>query len=57
MQRLPERDVRMPIQWRDDYAERNWDKGTKADATSGGLSPLADEAREARANGVRRRFP
>jgi hypothetical protein len=57
IQQLPERDVLTLTQWLDDYAERQWDKRIEADATGGGLAALADEARAARANGTRRRFP
>lgn len=57
IQQLPERDVLSLTQWLDDYAERQWDKRIEADAASGALAALADEARAARANGTRRRFP
>lgn len=57
IQQLPERDVLTLTQWLDDYAERQWDKRIEADAASGGLAALADEARAARSNGTRRRFP
>jgi hypothetical protein len=57
IQQLPERDVLTLTQWLDDYAERQWDKRIEADAAQGNLASLADEARAARANGTRRRFP
>lgn len=57
IQQLPEQDVRILSQWLDDYAERRWDKRIEADAASGALAPLADEARAARTNGNRRNFP
>ena len=57
IQQLPERDVATLTAWLDDYAERQWDKRLEADAAQGNLSALADEARAARANGTRRRFP
>jgi hypothetical protein len=57
IQQLPERDVLSLTQWLDDYAERQWDKRIEADVASGALAALADEARTARANGTRRRFP
>lgn len=57
IQQLPERDVVALTQWLDDYAERQWDQRLAADAAQGRLAPLADEARAARENGTRRRFP
>lgn len=57
IQQLPEQDVRILTQWLDDYAERQWDKRIESDAASGAFAALADEARAARANGTRRRFP
>ena len=57
IQQLPERDVVALTQWLDDYAERQWDKRLAADAAQGNLATLADEARAARQNGTRRRFP
>jgi len=57
IQRLPERDVLTLTQWLDDYAEQQWDKRLDADAASGALAFLADEARAARATKARRPFP
>lgn len=57
IQQLPERDVVALAQWLDDYAESQWDQRLAADAAQGHLAPLADEARAARENGTRRRFP
>jgi hypothetical protein len=57
IQQLPERDVLTLTQWLEDYAERQWDKRLEADAASGALAFLADEARAARADKIRRPFP
>lgn len=57
IQQLPERDVLTLTQWLDDYAETQWDRRIEADAQSGALDPLRDEARAARQGGQRRRFP
>jgi hypothetical protein len=57
IQQLPERDVLTLTQWLDEYAERQWDKRMETDAARGSLAFLADEARAARADGTRRRFP
>ena len=57
IQQLPERDVLTLTQWLDEYAERHWDKRMETDAARGSLAFLADEARAARADGTRRRFP
>lgn len=57
IQQLPESEVRTLAQWLDDYAERQWDKRIETDVASGSFAALADEARAARANGTRRRFP
>ena len=57
IQQLPERDVVALTQWLDDYAESQWDRRIAADAAQGNFAPLADEARAARENGTRRRFP
>ncbi|WP_404424427.1 hypothetical protein [Nibricoccus sp. IMCC34717] len=57
IQKLPERDVVVLTQWLDEYAEQQWDKRLAADAAAGNLASLAEEARLARQNGTRRRFP
>ncbi len=57
IQRLPESDVLTLTHWLEDYAERQWDQRIEADAVGGSLAVLTDEARAARANGTRRRFP
>jgi hypothetical protein len=57
IQQLPERDVLALTKWLEDFAERQWDQRLAADAAQGRLAPLAEEARAARADGTRRRFP
>ncbi len=57
IQRLPDTDVATLAHWLDEYAETQWDKRIEADAQSGALRPLADEARAARQAGQLRRFP
>ncbi len=57
IQRLPENDVAALAQWIDEYAETQWDQRIAADAKSGALRPLADEAKAARQAGQLRRFP
>ena len=57
IQQLPERDVLALTKWLEDYAESQWDRRLAADAAQGRLAPLAEEARAARADGTRRRFP
>jgi hypothetical protein len=57
IQHLPEHDVVALAQWLDEYAETQWDKRIEADAQSGALRPLAEEAKAARRAGQLRRFP
>ena len=57
IQHLPEHDVVALAQWLDEYAEAQWDKRIEADALSGALRPLAEEAKAARRAGQLRRFP
>ena len=57
IQRLPEKEVAALVHWLDEYAEAQWDKRIEADAKSGALRPLAEEAKSARRAGKLRRFP
>ena len=57
IQQLPDRDVDKLVHWLDEYAEAKWDRRIEADAKSGVLNPLIEEARAARQAGQLRRFP
>ncbi len=53
---LQEPDVKALASWFDEYRERLWDLRMEADARSGKLDFLIEEARSERAAGTLRRF-
>lgn len=57
IEHLPEQDVRALAGWFDEYRERLWDARMEADARSGKLDFLIEEARRERESGALRRFP
>jgi hypothetical protein len=57
IEHLPEPDVLALAGWFDEYREKLWDARIEADARSGKLDFLIEEARRERAAGTLRSFP
>jgi hypothetical protein len=57
IEHLPASEVLTLAGWLDEYREKLWDARMEADARSGKLDFLIEEARRERATGTLRRFP